>query len=618
MDFIWLISRVVAVVYGSIFLYSFLTYTFDPFLQNSLFLQMVLILAFLKLYKKIKLNLIKIALIPLAITSVIPSIYISMNYVDVAYRAGIPTQLEFLFGIITITTILSLTWVFVGKVLTIIAAAFIVYSYLGNYIPGIWGHGGYPLNMLIGYLYMTREGLWSTPMSIAATYVVAFNIMGSLLYRIKTAKLIMDGLSPLSRLKGGPGIVAVLSNMFLGMVSGSAPENAALTGTTFQPLLRSYGFSAEKSAAIIATAAAGALIMPPVMGAAAFLMADLLGITYRDIVIAAFLPGFLYFISLIIHVYLDTSSLMTRGNLKGSITIERSNFNLIRGFGHTLIPLVVVTYFILVGYSPTRAAMYAIISAVLASLIKKDTRLNLRSFIESIHEALDRVVMLGIAISAACLIYSSVMMTGLGLKLSLTIESLSAGNLFLALILIMISCLILGMGLPATVAYLIVAITIASAVVKLGIPPIAAHMFIFYFATFSTITPPVALALYTACAVFNSDVMKTGYHAIKIALPAFIVPFIFTIRPSLLALGTPAEATTSFITGLLGLISITTALTGYILRSITTIERVLYGIAGILIIFPETTYLTDILGVSMLLVMMTINIFIVKKKMKKN
>ncbi|MEM1982535.1 MAG: TRAP transporter fused permease subunit [Sulfolobales archaeon] len=618
MDLTWLISRVVAVVYGSIFLYSFLTYTFDPFLQNSLFLQMVLILAFLKLYKKSKSNIIKIALIPLAITSVIPSIYISINYVDVAYRAGIPTQLEFVFGIITITAILALTWVFVGKVLTIIAAVFIVYSYLGNYIPGMWGHGGYPLNMLVGYLYMTREGLWSTPMSIAATYVVAFNIMGSLLYRIKTAKLIMDGLSPLSRLKGGPGIVAVLSNMFLGMVSGSAPENAALTGTTFQPLLRSYGFSAEKSAAIIAAAAAGALIMPPVMGAAAFLMADLLGITYRDIVIAAFLPGFLYFTSLIIHIYLDTSSLMARGNLKGTVAVDRSSsFNLIKGFGHTLIPLVVVTYFILVGYSPTRAAMYAIISAVLVSLIKKDTRLNLKGFIESIHEALDRVVMLGIAISAACLIYSSVMMTGLGLKLSLTIESLSAGNLFLALILIMISCIILGMGLPATVAYLIVAITIASAVVKLGIPPIAAHMFIFYFATFSTITPPVALALYTACAVFNSDVMKTGYNAIKIALPAFIVPFIFTIRPSLLALGTPAEAATSFITGLLGLISITTALTGYMLRSITTIERVIYGIAGILMIFPETTYLTDILGVSMLLVMMTINIFIVKK-VKKN
>ncbi|MCS7108467.1 MAG: TRAP transporter fused permease subunit [Sulfolobales archaeon] len=618
MDTLWLASRTVAIIYGAIFLYSFLTYTFDPFLQNSLFLQMVLILAFLKLFKKAKSNIMKVGLIPLSIISVIPSIYISVNYVDVAYRAGIPTQLEFVFGIITIVSILMLTWIYVGKVLTLVSLAFILYSYFGNYIPGMWGHGGYPLNMLIGYLYMTREGLWSTPMSIAATYVIAFNIMGSLLHRIKTTKLIIDGLSPISKVKGGPGIVSVLSNMFLGMVSGSAPENAALTGTTFQPLLKSYGFTPEKSAAIIAAGAAGALIMPPVMGAAAFLMADLLGISYRDIVIAAFLPGFLYFLSLIIHVYLDSSLLLARGSLKGSATVSRTNnLNLIKEYGHTLIPLFVVTYFILLGYSPTRAAMYAIISTILVSFIRKGTRLSLRDFIEAVHEAFDRVVMLGVAISAACMIYSSVMMTGLGLKLSLTIESLSAGNLILALILIMFSCIILGMGLPATVAYLIVAITIASAVVKLGIPPIAAHMFIFYFATFSTITPPVALALYTACAIFNSDIMKSGYHAIKIALPAFIVPFIFTIRPSLLALGTPLEAAASFILGLLGLISITVAITGYFMRSISIPERILYGLAGILLAYPEITYLTDVVGLSILSVATIINTVLRKRKLIK-
>ncbi len=619
MDLLWLVSRTIAIVYGLIFLYSFLTYTFDPFLQNSLFLQMVFIFAYLRLIKKARLLYMKVALALLAIVSFIPLAYISLNYVDVAYRAGIPTQIEFVFGVVTITAVISLTWVLIGRLLAIITLIFILYSYLGYYIPGMWGHGGYPLNMLIGYFYMTREGLWSIPMSIAATYVVAFNIMGSLLHRIKTTKIIIDGLSPLSKVKGGPGVVAVLSNMLLGMVSGSAPENAALTGTTFKPLLSSYGYTPERSAAIISTGAAGALIMPPVMGAAAFLMADLLGITYRDIVIAAFLPGFLYFAALMIYVYLDSSSLIAKGILKSTLKVERqSNFNLIKDYGHTLIPLVVVTYFILLGYSPTRAAMYAIIASIAVSLIKRTTRLNFKEFVEAIHEALDRVVFLGVAIAAASLIYSSVMMTGLGLKLSLTIESLSAGNIFIALVLIMASCIILGMGLPATVAYLIVAITIASAVVKLGIPPIAAHMFIFYFATFSTITPPVALALYTACGVFNSDIMRSGYHAIRMALPAFIVPFVFALRPSLLALGTPLEITTSFIACLAGFVSAAIAVTGYFFRHISVFERMVYGVISILILLPETTYLTDVIGILMLIAISTANVIFYRGELKRS
>jgi len=590
------ISKYVALIYGLIFLYSFITYPFDPFLQNSLFLQIVLILAFLKFIRDTSKTYLRIAFLILMVFSITPVFYISLNYVEVAYKAGVPNQLEFIFGLITISSIVALTWVFAGKILAITTLVFIAYAYLGKYIPGLWGHGGYPLDMLIGYFYMTREGLWSLPLNIASTYVIAFNILGSLLNRIKATKLIMEALSPMTKIRGGPGLAAVLSNMLLGMVSGSAPENAAITGTAFASALKDYGFTSEKSAAIIASAAAGALIMPPVMGAAAFLMADLLGIPYRDIVIVAFLPGILYFIALITYVYLDSSSSIARGLIKGYKPVSINIGSLLRDYVHTLIPLAVVVYYILAGYSPFRAAMYGIIASIVVSFIRKLTRISLKDIVEAIYEAMNRVVSLGIAIASASLIYSVVMMTGLGVKLSLVIDILSAGNLLLVLILIMLSCIVLGMGLPATVAYLIVAITLAPAVVNLGIPSIVAHMFIFYFSTFSTITPPVALALYTACAVFNSDIMKSGINAIKMSLPAYIIPYIFVFRQSiLLIIGNIYECIAVFLLTLIAFLNISAFLTGYLLRPLQLYVRVLYGLSALLLIIP--VYLINIAGI---------------------
>ncbi len=607
------ISKYITFIYGLIFLYSFITYPFDPFLQNSLFLQIVFILAFFKFLRKTPKTHLRVILLILMMLSVIPVFYISLNYVEVAYKAGIPNQVEFVFGLVTVCSVLVLTWVFVGKVLALTTLIFIAYAYLGKYIPGLWGHGGYPLDMLIGYFYMTREGLWSLPLNIASTYVIAFNILGSLLSRIKATKLIMEALSPMTKVKGGPGITAVMSNMLLGMVSGSAPENAAITGTTFAPALKEYGFTPEKSAAIIASAAAGALIMPPVMGAAAFLMADLLGIPYRDIVIAAFLPGALYFIALMLYVYLDSASNIARGLIKGYKPMSVNVDSLLRNYIHTLIPLGVVVYYILAGYSPFRAAMYGIIASIVVSFIRKVTRINLKDIVDSVYEAMSRVVSLGIAIASASLIYSVVMMTGLGVKLSLLIDILSAGNLMLVLILIMLSCIVLGMGLPATVAYLIVAITLAPAVVNLGISPLVAHMFIFYFSTFSTITPPVALALYTACAVFNSDIMKSGINAIKMSLPAYITPYIFVFRPSLLILeGNVYEGIVVFLFAVIAFLSISVALTGYLLRPLQHYMRVLYGLSALLLIIPD--YFVNVVGVIMMLI--TTYLIIFTKKLK--
>lgn len=598
------ISKYVALIYGLIFLYSFITYPFDPFLQNSLFLQMVFILAFFKLMKRVSKGYLKVLLLIFMIVSVIPVSYISFNYVEVAYKAGIPNQIEFVFGLLTVSFIVVLTWVFTGKVLALTTLAFIAYAYLGKYIPGLWGHGGYPLDMLIGYFYMTREGLWSLPLNIASTYVIAFNILGSLLNKIKATKLIMDALSPMSKIKGGPGLTVVMSNMLLGMVSGSAPENAAITGTAFAPVLKEYGYTPEKSAAIVASAAAGALIMPPVLGAAAFIMADLLGIPYRDIVIAAFLPGVLYFTALMVYVYLDSSSSIARGLIREYKPLSVSVSSLLRDYAHTLIPLVVVVYYILAGYSPFRAAMYGIIASIVVSFIRKLTRISLKDIVEAVYEAMSRVVSLGIAIASASLIYSVVMMTGLGVKLSLIIDALSAGNLVLVLILIMLSCIILGFGLPATVAYLIVAITLAPAVVNLGIHPLVAHMFIFYFSTFSTITPPVALALYTACAVFNSDIMKSGINAIKMALPAFITPYIFVFRQSLLLLGDNIyEGLAVFLIMLLAFLNVSTSLTGYLIRHLQYYMRILYGLSAALLIIPN--YIINVVGIATTLVTTT-------------
>jgi TRAP transporter 4TM/12TM fusion protein len=593
------ISKYIALIYGFIFIYSFITYPFDPFLQNSLFLQIIFILAFLKLIRETYKTYLRIIFLFLMVISLISVFYISLNYIEVAYKAGIPNQVEFIFGLIAISSIIALTWVFVGRVLALTTLLFIAYAYLGKYMPGFWGHGGYPLDMLIGYFYMTREGLWSLPLNIASTYVIAFMMLGSLLTKIKAVELIIGITSPLTKIKGGPGIAAVQSNLLLGMVSGSAPENVALTGTAFKSALKEYGFSPEKSAAIIASAASKALIMPPVMGAAAFLMADLLGIPYRDIAIAAFLPGLLSFIYLMIYVYLDSSKDIAKGLIRRyqSAIVNRSS--IVRDYVHTIIPLFVVTYYILSGYSPFRAAVYGIIASIMVSLIRKSTRIGLKDMIDAIYIAMNSVISLGIAIASASLVYSAIMMTGLGVKISLSV--ISAGNLVLALILVMLSCIILGMGLPATVAYLIVAITMAPAIINMGIHPLAAHMFIFYFSSFSTITPPVALAIYVACAIFNADPIKSGIIAIRMALPAFIMPYIFIFRPSLLLLGGNAYevAVEAFLT-LLALFSAVVSLNGYLIKPLQHYMRVLYGLSALLLIIPD--YFVNMIGIVILVI----------------
>lgn len=605
------IAKAVSLGYGLIFLYSFFTYPFDAFLQNSLFLQAVIILAFLNFMKEESRKSVKIFLFLLLILIFIPILHISLNYVEIAYRAGIPTQIEMVFGIILILSILILTWKEIGRPLAIMAAVFLIYLFVGSYIPGMWNPGKYPSHIIIGYLYMTREGLWSLPMSIAATYVVAFNIMGSIFAKIKVTNLITDGLSSLNKVRGGPGIVTVFSNMFLGMVSGSAPENAALTGSALMPSLRKYGFSPEKSAAIIATAAAGALIMPPVMGAAAFIMADLLGIPYRDIVISAFIPAFLYFLALLLFVYLDSSARIARKGQENQLEVKSAK-EALKKYGHTAIPLVVLTVAILSGYAPVRAAAYSILVAVLISMLRKETRLSFSGFVDAMHEAMNRVVKMGIAIASACIIYGVIMMSGLGVKMSLLIEAMAGGNLFLILIIIMFASIILGMGLPATVAYLIVAITIASAVVKLGILPIAAHLFIFYFATFSTITPPVALALYVSSAIAGSDIMKSGINALKMAFPAFVIPYVFIYHPVLLLEGPLSSLPSVLLFTLIGVISITIAFTGYFRRLLRIPERAVYAISGILLLHPSQA--TGFLGLLILVSMILFNYLTARRK----
>jgi len=607
-------AKIIAVAYGLVFMYSFLTYTFDPFLQNSMLLQAVILLLMLRILRVVRSPAGKIMLVISFSVIFVSVLYISLNYVDIAYRGGIPRLYEMLLGAILISSIIILTWRIVGKPLAILALGFLLYAYLGRYIPGWWNPGEYPLSALIGYIYMTREGLWSIPLGIAATYVVAFNIVGSILSKIKATNLIIDGLSPLMRRRGGPSTVAVTSNMLLGMVSGSAPENAAITGTALMPAFKRYGVAPEKAAAVIAVAAAGALIMPPVMGAGAFIMADLLGIPYRDIAISAFIPGFLFFTSLLIYVLLEAPvySAKYSGNGGADIMVRSlSPREALKIYGHTAIPLALLAYLIIAGYSPFRAAAYAALLSIAVAFVRRETRIRLRDLIDAFHETFDRIISMVIAISAACIIYGVIMLTGLGIKLSMIIEAASGGHLVYMLILIMLSSLVLGMGLPATVAYLIVAITIAAAVIRAGIDPLAAHLFIFYFSTFSTITPPVALALYVSSAIAGADINKAGLHALRIALPAFIVAFAFVYRPSLILRGPLEGLPVDLAFMLLSVAALAIANAGYLKRSLSLPERLAYIIAAVLLVPPNS--IMNIIGIVVLGVLLLYNFLSIRK-----
>lgn len=520
-----------------------------------------------------------------------------------------PTDLEILEGWVLMVLTLLATRRVLGWPIVVIALIFIVYAFIGPWLPGMLFHTGLDYGDLSSYLVWTTEGIFGMPLGVAATFVALFVLFGVLLEETGAGKFFIDlAYAVAGRVRGGPAQTAVFSSALMGSISGSAVSNVVTTGAFTIPLMKKTGYSPRMAGAIEAVASTGGQIMPPVMGAVAFVMADMTGLGYVKVMLAAIIPAFLYYISLSASVYFEARKeglkKLPRSELPNIWEVLRKGFYL---FTPIIVLIVCMVFF---QYSATRSAMYTIIATTLLLILQsliKDKTFPFSSLIRALRNGAELLVPVAVACATAGIIIGVIGATSLGVKFSQGLIDLAGGILPLALILMMAACIILGMGLPTTAAYIITAVLGAQALVEMGVPLIAAHFFILYFAILSFITPPVALAAYAGAGIAKSDPFKTGFTAWRLGLPSFIVPFLFVYDTSLLGQGSFGEITWAFITACIGVISFAASTSGWFIGKLTIIERILWFGIALLLLIPHLY--ADIVGLVFLLIALWIQVF---------
>jgi TRAP transporter 4TM/12TM fusion protein len=532
----------------------------------------------------------------LVILSVISCLYITFNWeaLSEAVRIAEPTLVDIILGIIATLLVLEATRRTAGMALPIVASAFILYGFVGPYMPGMLNHPGIPLNQFIGMNYLFSEGIFGVPLGVSATFVIVFIIFGGFLEESGGGKFFIDLACALfGAVRGGPAKIAIFSSGFFGTISGSAVANVVGTGTFTIPMMKRIGYRPHFAGAVEAVASTGGLIMPPVMGAAAFVMAEILGVSYVSVCIAAALPAVLYYLSLFLFIDLEAA----RTGLRGIPKKEKPLITrVVRDGGHLLLPPLLLVYLLaVVQWSPTKAGFYAIVATVASAMLRKSTRLDGRKLVAALRKGATGALQVAAVCSCAGIVVSIVSITGLGLTFSSVLIQLAQGNLFLLLVLTMLASLVLGMGLPATPCYIILAVLAAPAIVEMKISPLAAHLFVFYFGCISAITPPVAVAAYAGAAIAEADPMRTGYTAWRLGLTAFIVPFMFIYGPPLTMDGTLWEILLASITSVIGVAFLAASIQGFALAKLGLIERGFLFSAALLLIKPG--WITDLVGI---------------------
>ncbi|QUH24805.1 TRAP transporter permease [Serpentinicella alkaliphila] len=516
---------------------------------------------------------------------VVVTSYIFLNFESIVRRGGMPTTLDIVFGITAVLLVLEMTRRSIGPELPIIAVIFIAYAFAGPYLPGVLGHRGYTLRRLVNQLYMTTEGIFGTPLGVSATFVFMFILFGSFLEITGVGQFFIDlAFSIAGHKKGGPAKAAVLASGFMGSISGSSIANTVTTGAFTIPLMKKVGYKPNFAGAVEAAASTGGQILPPVMGAAAFIMSEFTSIPYITIVKSAVVPALLYYLGVTVMVHLQASKQGLVGIPKEELPDLKATFS--SGF-HLLLPLIAVVGF-LVKYSPLKAAFNSIIIALVVCLFRKHTRIKPAAILYALEDGAKKAISVASACACAGIIVGIVTLTGLGLTFANLIVSFAGGKLLPTLILTMVASIILGMGLPTTAKYIVLATMAAPALVQLGVPLIAAHLFILYFGVIADVTPPVALAAYAGAGIAGGDSFKTGLQALKLGSAGFIVPFIFAINPSLLLINvSPIGAIVTIATACVGIISFGAGIQGYLFTHARHYERALLLAAALMLIHPN-------------------------------
>ena len=492
---------------------------------------------------------------------------------------------DLVLGTIFILLVLEATRRCIGLAMPLTALSFVVYAlFFTNVRP----------ESLIEVNYLTTEGIFGIPLSVSATYVILFILFGAFVERSGTGKLFMDSsMSVAGHTAGGPAKVAVITSGLFGTISGSAVANVMTTGTFTIPMMYRLGYRPAFAGAVEAVASTGGQIMPPIMGAAAFVMAEFLGASYLEVATFALIPAVLYYVAVFFAVHFEAKRLGLMGVPKEELP---KFFDVIKARGHLFIPLIIIITVLFMGYSAPMAALAGIMSVVPIALLRATTRkdISLSMIIGSLEDGAKGTLAIAMACACAGIVIGVLAQTGLGLDFTTLVLNAAQSNIYYALGLTMIAGIILGMGLPTTPAYIIQVALLVPALIKLGIVEQAAHLFVFYFAILSAITPPVAMAVYAAVGISKSSLWETGWAAVKLGATGYIVPFMFAFSPALLMIGPWDIVTVAITTALIGVICLASSLHGFLLVNLNWAERSMLFLAAILLIKPGPT--TDAIG----------------------
>ncbi|KYG59140.1 TRAP transporter permease [Planococcus maritimus] len=562
----------------------------------------------------------------LALLSIGIGAYWPIMYDDLVFRIGRVTELDLIVGILAVILTLEATRRAVGMPITVIGILFLTYGFFGPYFPGFLRHRGQDLDSLIQLMFYTTDGILGTPIGVSATFIFTFLLFGSFLVKTGVGQYFNDlAVSLAGNLTGGPAKVAIFSSALQGTISGSSVANVVTSGSYTIPMMKKLGYKKEFAGGVEAAASTGGQLMPPIMGAAAFLMVEFIGgVTYWEIAKAAAIPALLYFTGVWIMTHFEAK----RIGLKGLSPEEMPDRKEVLKKIYLLTPILAIILFLLVGIPTMQAALYGILLTIFVSAFNKETRLGFKDIINALVDGARTALAVAAATATAGIIVGVVVKTGLGLSLANGLVSASGGNVLLTLFFTMLAAIVLGMGSPTTANYVITSTIAAPAIITLlmvdepagaAVPivvALSAHLFVFYFGIIADITPPVALAAFAASGISGGEPIRTGFNAAKLAIAAFIIPYMFVLSPELLMIDTTwTELIWVLITAISGMIAIGAGLIGYWYRKLNWIERIITFVTGIALIYPEG--FTDLIGAAVFIILFAIQWMSREKKTKK-
>ena len=527
------------------------------------------------------------------------NLYLVIFFEELTARAGILTTTDFVMGIILIVVLLEASRRVVGPVLTGIAGFFLIYTLYGSFFPAVIAHRGVSIGNLVRHMYLTLEGVYGTALGVSASFIFLFITMGAVLTFMGTGEFLIDmAILAFGKQKGGPAKAAVVSSALFGMISGSSVANICTTGTFTIPLMKKTGYKPYFAGSVEAAASIGGQIMPPVMGAAAFIIAENLGVSYLAVCLAAALPAALYFSGIFFAVHQEA----VRLDLKGIEQEDLPKFRSVIGRTYLVLPIFAIIILMVLGYSPAMAGLGSILLAVALSFLKKESRLTPKRLFFAFAEGAKSALEVLIACAVVGFIIGSFTLSGMGLKLASLVIDVGGGSLFITLVLTAIASLALGMGVPTTANYVMMAMITVPAVAAMGVAPMAAHLFCFYYGIISDLTPPVALGALAGAGIARAPFLPTAINATKLGIAAYIGPFFFVYHPALLLGVVPFEPThlVYILFSFIGLFMISCGLFGHVLVKANLLERIIIIAAALMTFQPGIS--TSLLGISIFFV----------------